>query len=300
MLLAVPNVSEGRDLASIEAIGIEFARGAALLDVHSDPTHNRSVFTLSGERHTLGRALLNGALAAIEAIDMRRHGGAHPAIGALDVCPVVWLREADRDAAREEAEDAAHQIAREARVPVFLYGDLATHPRRRERAYFRDGGMVELRRRMATGELRPDYGPQMPHPTAGATLITARQPLAAFNVELRGIDVAGAREVAARLREAGGGLPGVRAIAVDLGAGRVQVSTNVHDPARVPLREVVEQVRRLAAPWGGAVAAGEIVGLVSVAALEGFPKDVPIPGFDPGAGIIERRLPAAEARSTPE
>ena len=299
MLLAAPNVSEGRDLASIEAMGIEFARGAALLDSHSDPTHNRSVFTLSGERGSLAGALLNGTLAALESIDMRRHSGAHPAIGALDVCPVIWLRESDSDTAREEATDAAHQIAREARVPIFLYGELASHPRRRERSFFRDGGLVELRRRMATGELRPDFGPLVPHRTAGATLVTARPPLAAFNVELRGIDIAGAREVAARLREAGGGPPGVRAIAVDIGGGRIQVSTNVHDPARVPLAEVVERVRRLAAPWGGAVVAAELVGLVPEAALVGFPKDVPIPGFDPLAGIIERRLPAARTPSGP-
>ena len=129
--------------------------------------------------------------------------------------------------------------------------------------------------------------------------MTARPPLAAFNVELRGIDIAGAREVAARLREAGGGPPGVRAIAVDIGGGRIQVSTNVHDPARVPLAEVVERVRRLAAPWGGAVVAAELVGLVPEAALVGFPKDVPIPGFDPLAGIIERRLPAARTPSGP-
>ena len=296
MLLAVPNVSEGRDLARVEAMGIEFARGAALLDVHFDPTHNRSVFTLSGERGSLARALVSGALAAVESIDMRRHSGAHPAIGALDVCPVVWVREEDREAAREEASEAAHQIAREARVPVFLYGELAPHARRRERSFFRDGGLVELRRRMATGELRPDFGPQVPHPTAGATLITARQPLAAFNVELRGIDIAGAREVAGRLREAGGGPPGLRAIAVDLGGGRIQVSTNVHDAARLPLREVVERVRRLAAPWGGAVVAAEIVGLVPESALAGFPADIPIPGFDPDARVIERRLPAAEVR----
>jgi glutamate formiminotransferase / 5-formyltetrahydrofolate cyclo-ligase len=300
MLLAVPNVSEGRDVATVEAIGIAFARGAGLLDVHSDPTHNRSVFTLSGEPGSLGSALASGAAAAIEGIDMRRQSGAHPAIGALDVCPVVWLREADRDQAHDEAYEAAHRIARDARVPVFLYGELASHPRRRERSFFRDGGLVELRRRMATGELRPDFGPQIPHRTAGATLVTARAPLAAFNVELRGIDLAGAREVATRLREAGGGPPGMRAIAVDLGGGRIQVSTNVHDPARVPLAQVVDRVRRLAAPWGGAVVAGEIVGLVPEAALVGFPKDVPIPGFDPAAGVIERRLPAAEAPATSE
>jgi glutamate formiminotransferase len=246
MLLAVPNVSEGRDLARVEALESDFARGVALLDVHSDAVHNRSVFTLAGTPGALADALVAGAVATAEAVDMGRHKGAHPAIGALDVCPLVWVREADREAAGEEARGAAQAIAREARVPVFLYGDLASHPRRRERAFFRDGGPVELRRRMATGELRPDYGPPAPHPTAGATLVTARPPLAAFNLVVEGLDPIAAREVAGRLREAGGGPPGVRAIAIELGRGAVQVSTNVHDPLAVPLAEVVHRVRRLA------------------------------------------------------
>ena len=293
MLLAVPNFSEGRDLAKVEALESDFARGVALLDVHSDAVHNRSVITLAGRPGALADALVAGAVAAAEAIDMRRHAGAHPAIGALDVCPVVWLGEAEREDAREEAVAAARAIARLARVPVFLYGEIASKPRRRERAFFRDGGPVELRRRMATHELRPDYGPPAPHPTAGATLVTARPPLAAFNLVVAGLDLHAAREVARRLREAGGGPPGVRAIAIDLGREGVQISTNIHDPVAVPLGEVVHRVRRLAAERGARVVAGEIIGLVPEAALAGLPEDLRLPGFDPAAAVIERRAPVS-------
>jgi glutamate formiminotransferase len=289
MLLAVPNVSEGRDLAAVEGMEARFAFGVRLLDVHSDSTHNRSVFTLAGSAENLAVALVAGALEAVEAIDMRDYFGAHPAIGSLDVCPIVWLREANRDEATETARAVAEAIAREARVPVFLYGELATNTRRRERSFFRDGGPVELRRRMTTGELRPDFGPAEPHPTAGATLVTARPPLAAFNLVLEGVDLTAARDVAAKVREAGGGPPGVRAIAIELGRGRVQVSTNVHDTLLVPLAEVVALVRRLAGERGGTVVEAEIVGLVPDAALDGFPADVPIPGFDPMQRVIERR-----------
>jgi len=289
VLLAVPNVSEGRDLAAVEAVEPEFARGVALLDVHTDDVHNRSVFTLTGAPGRLGDALVSGAVAAVETIDMSSHQGAHPAIGSLDVCPIVWLGEVDRAAAREEALATARGIAREARLPVFLYGELASHPARRERAFFRDGGPVELRRRMATGELRADFGPPVPHPTAGATLVTARPPLAAFNLILAGVDLTAGRDIAARLREAGGGPRGVRAIAIDLGRGRTQVSTNVHDPIAVPLAEVVERVRRLARARRGSVVEAEVVGLVPEAAMAGFPGDLPTPGFDPARHVIERR-----------
>ncbi len=250
MLLAAPNVSEGRDLATVQGLEAAFARGVALLDLHTDAVHNRAVFTLAGAPERLRGALVAGAVAAAGSIDMRVHTGAHPAIGALDVCPLVWLSADERDAARAAALDLADAIAGEARVPVFLYGDLATDPRRRERAFFREGGPVELARRMATGELHADFGPAEPHPAAGATLVTARPPLAAFNVVVQGVDMPAAREIAARVREAGGGLPGVRAIAVDLGRGRLQVSTNVHDPISVPLARVVELVRALAAERG--------------------------------------------------
>jgi glutamate formiminotransferase len=290
VLLAVPNFSEGRDRRLIERISAAFARGAALLDTHSDSVHNRTVLTLEGAPGSLARALVNGAMASAEGIDMRRHEGAHPCIGALDVCPVVWLREDDREAARAEAVDAGATMAREVRVPVFFYGDLAPSLRRRERAFYRDGGLVELRRRMAAGELAPDRGPREPHPSAGATLVTARAPIAAFNVELDTASIEVAREIAARLREAGGGPSGVRALGIALGDGVTQVSTNVHDPVAVPLATVVERVRALAAQRGAHPVAAELVGLVPQAALAGFPEDVPIRDFDPARQVLERRV----------
>lgn len=289
MLLAVPNFSEGRDGARIDAISTAFATGAVLLDTHSDAVHNRTVLTLSGPADSLAGALVNGARACAEAIDMRRHEGAHPCIGVLDVCPVVWVRPEDREAARAEALTAARGIGAEARVPVFLYGELA-EGLRRERAFFRTGGLVELRRRLGSGELKPDFGPPKPHPSAGATLVTARPPLAAFNLELEGAGIDATREIAERLRESGGGLPGVRAIGIDLGRRRTQVSTNVHDPIAVPLAKVIERVGALAAARGARLTSAEIVGLVPEAALDGLPQDPPLAGFDPARHVIERRV----------
>ncbi len=290
MLLAVPNFSEGRDPRRIEAISAAFATGAALLDTHSDPVHNRSVVTLNAPAGSLASALVNGALACVNDIDMSKHEGAHPCVGALDVCPVVWLREDDREAASEEALAAARRIAADAGVPVFLYGELAPQETHRERSFFRSGGLVELRRRIEGGELRPDFGPAELHPAAGATLVTARPALAAFNVELANADIATARDIAGRLRESGGGLDGVRAIGIDLGHGRVQVSTNIHDPAAVPLAAVVNRIRELAAPHGARAVAAEIVGLIPESAMEGWPQKAPLSGFDPAKHVIERRV----------
>lgn len=291
-LLAVPNVSVGRDPARIAALGEAFSRRAELLDSHSDPDHDRTVFTLAGGRGPLRESLLAGAQQAIETIEMASYSGLHPAVGALDVCPVVWLDVGDRDAARVEAVAVAEQIGGLG-VPVFLYGELASAPERAERAYFRNGGLAELWLRMESGELRPDHGPGLPHRDAGVTLVTARPPLGAFNVELDSGDVELARSVAAGLRESGGGLPGVRAIGLALSSGRGQVSTNVHDPLTVPLAEVVERVRSLAAPLGARPIEAELIGLIPEAALAGYPEDVPIRGFDPARHTIERRLASA-------
>ncbi|HEY1354702.1 MAG TPA: hypothetical protein VGF09_00155 [Solirubrobacterales bacterium] len=288
-LLAVPNVSAGRDAARVEGIAAAFASGVDLLDLHSDPDHDRSVFTLAGGAEALRGALLGGAGAAIESIDMSTHEGRHPAIGALDVCPVVWVDEGDREAAAAVAIEVAARIGALG-VPVFLYGELATAPDRAERAYFRNGGLPELWLRMESGELRPDAGPDLPHRTAGATLVTARPPLAAFNVELDSGDVEVAKAVAAGLRESGGGPVGVRAIGLRLSSGRTQVSTNVHDPLAVPLAEVVGLVGELAAPLGARPLEAELIGLVPEAALTGYPEAVPIRGFDPALQTIEGRL----------
>jgi glutamate formiminotransferase len=290
-LLAVPNVSEGRDRARLAVLEKAFGRGVSLLDRHSDGDHDRTVFTLAGRPGPLTEALIAGAEEALETIDMSSYGGAHPAIGALDVCPLVWLDRADRDAARTEAVAVAAQIGGLG-IPVFLYGELARDPGRAERAYFRNGGLAELWLRMESGELRADFGPDLPHRRAGATLLTARPPLAAFNVVLDSEDIEVARSVAADLRESGGGLSGVRAIGLLLSGGRAQVSTNVHDPLAVPLGAVVERVRELAAALGARPLEAELVGLVPAAALAGYPEDVPMRDFDPERHVIERRLAA--------
>ncbi|HEY5977513.1 MAG TPA: hypothetical protein VIT85_06615 [Solirubrobacterales bacterium] len=291
-LLAVPNVSEGSDGALIDALATSFSGdGASELDRHTDADHDRTVFTLAGEPAALQAALLAGAKGAVESIDMSSYDGLHPAIGALDVCPLVWTGEAGHDEAAASARAVAAGIA-ELGVPVFLYGALASSPERAERAYFRNGGLRELSLRMEGGELLPDLGPASPHPRAGATLVTARPPLAAFNVELDTGDVEVARSVAAGLRESGGGLPGVRAIGLSLAGGRAQVSTNVHDPLATPLALVVERVRALAAALGARPLEAELVGLLPEAALAGYPDDVPIRGFDPAKHTIERRLAA--------
>ncbi len=291
-LLAVPNVSEGRDADRLARLEAAFGRGVSLLDSHFDADHDRSVFTLAGAPGPLIEALVAGAEAALETIDMASYRGAHPAIGALDVCPLVWLDSTVREAARTEAVAVAAQLGGLG-VPVFLYGELAREPGREERAFFRNGGLAELWLRMEAGELRPDFGPELPHRRAGATLVTARPPLAAFNVELDSGDLELARSVAAGLRESGGGLPGVRAIGLRLSSGRGQVSANVHDPLAVPLGTVVERVRELAAPLGARPLEAELVGLVPAAALDGYPAEVPIRDFDPKRHLIERRLAAA-------
>jgi glutamate formiminotransferase len=297
-LLAVPNLSEGRDAARIAALERAFSQRVELLDRHSDADHNRTVLTLAGDAETLVAALAEGAAEAVRQIDMNAHQGVHPAVGALDVCPLVWLEEGQRKAARAAALEVAGRIG-ELGIPVFFYGDLATTPEHAERAYFRNGGLTELWLRMESGELRPDRGPREPHRTAGATLVTARPPLGAFNVELDSGDLDLARSVAAGLRESGGGLPGVRAIGLPISGPRAQVSTNVHDPVAVPLARVVERVRDLAAPLGARPVEAELIGLVPAAALAGYPDDVPIRGLDPAGQTIESRLATPSGRPEP-
>jgi glutamate formiminotransferase / 5-formyltetrahydrofolate cyclo-ligase len=288
-LLAVPNFSEGRDTSVIAAIRAALDADRGLLDRHSDHQHNRTVFTVAGEGRDLVELLVDAARVAVERIDMRHHRGLHPCVGALDVCPLVWLDEAGHEPARLRARSVAERIAAFG-VPVFLYGELASSEQRRERAHFREGGLPALRERMIAGKVAPDFGPALPHATAGATLVTARPPLAAFNIELDTADPLAAQRVAAALREGGGGLAGVRAIGLPLEGGRSQVSTNVQDPIAVPLREVVARVQELAAEQGARPVECEVVGLVPQAAMEGFPTELPLRGFDPERHVIERRL----------
>jgi len=271
VLLAVPNVSEGRDPEVIAAIATAYATGdtVRLLDVHSDPDHHRSVFTLAGEPGTLAPALLEGAREALALIDLTGARGVHPHVGVVDVVPIVYRDDADRGAACAEALLTADLLGRELDLPVFLYGVLGDG---RTRAELRAGGIAGLADRVSEGELAPDFGPQKLDPRRGATLVAARPPLVAFNLELATADLALAKEVAARVREGGSqGLPGVRAIGLtlELQGGMTQLSANVEDARRVRLGDLVAAVREHVE-----VTEAELVGLAPAAALEGFPDDV--------------------------
>jgi len=287
-LLAVPNVSEGRDQAALAAIGAAFAagEGVRLLDTHSDRDHHRTVFTLAAHPGTLVDALLKGARVAVQEIEIGDGRGAHPHVGAIDVVPVVYLDDGARGAACAEALVAADRIGQELAVPVFLYGALTGDPPR-TRAELRRGGAARLAQRMRSGELRADFGPREAHSGAGATLVAAREPLVAFNLQLASpAGIEDARTIAALIREGGAeGLPGLRAIGVALQGAIAQVSMNVERPGEVPLARVVEAVRRHAA-----LASAELVGLAPRAALEGFPEDLRLVGFDPVRHVIENAL----------
>jgi glutamate formiminotransferase / 5-formyltetrahydrofolate cyclo-ligase len=263
-LLAVPNVSEGRDEVALRAIADAF--GPGLIYRSSDHDHHRSVFTIAGEPGALHAAVLDGAREVLERVDLTHHAGVHPRVGALDVAPIVYLSEADRGKAAAEALVLADELG-ELGIPVFLYGELG-------------GGRTraELRREGGLEGLTPDFGPAALHPTAGATLVAARPPLIAFNVEIDA-PVERAREIAAAIRG-----PVVKALGLELQkAGIVQVSTNIEDHTRVTAADVVNAVKQHATVTGA-----ELVAPAPRAALANFPQDVPLRGPAP----LEDQLPS--------
>jgi glutamate formiminotransferase len=284
-LESVPNFSEGRDRATIDAIGDALSAHARLLDVHADPDHNRSVFTLVGSESELSDALLAGIAVAVERIDLRTHEGAHPRIGAADVVPFVPLVPDDLERARRAAGVVAERVGRELGLPVFCYA-----PPERGPAFYRRGGPERLQRRIDEGELVPDFGPSRLHGTAGGVILGARRPLIAFNVNLRG-DVEVARAIAAVVREKGGGFRGVRALGLELRrAGLAQVSMNVEDWEASALHEIVARIESEAAARGVEVAGSELVGLMPAgAAAAAAGAILRIEGFD-ASHVLELRL----------
>jgi glutamate formiminotransferase len=213
-LESVPNLSEGRDGRVLDELRAAFGGPARLLDVHVDPDHNRSVYTLVADADELVETLLAGIRRATELIDLRRHEGAHPRVGAADVVPLVPIRPEDEPRAREAALELADRVASDLGLPVFFYGRLTDDGR--EPAFFRRGGPEALQARIDAGELRPDRGPTELHPSAGAVVLGVRRPLIAFNVNLRSQDVEVARAIARLVRERDGGFPGVRALGLEL------------------------------------------------------------------------------------
>jgi glutamate formiminotransferase len=231
--------------------------------------------------------LLAGIACARERIDLRRHDGAHPRIGAADVVPIVPIKADDLERAKETAGELARRVGDELGLPVFLYGELAPG---RGPAYFRRGGPEELQRRIDAGELAPDFGPKRLDERAGAVIVGARRPLIAFNVNLRG-ELAAAKAVAAVVRETGGGFPGVRALGLDLPrAGVVQVSMNVEDWEASALHEIVARIEQEAAAHGAEVVGSELVGLMPAgAAAAAAGAMLRIDGFDE-SHVLELRL----------
>ena len=287
-LESVPNFSEGRDRATIDTIAAALSAPAELLDVHADSDHNRSVFTLVGGEDELAAALLAAIAVARERIDLRRHEGAHPRIGAADVVPVVPLDPVDSERARRCALELAQRIGTELELPVFLYGENAPGygP-----AFFRRGGPVELQRRIDAGEVRPDFGPPRLDERAGGLIVGARRPLIAFNVNLATEDVEVARAIAAVVRESGGGFPGVRALGLALpSVRRTQVSMNVEDYEAAALHDIVSRIEEEARARGVEVEGAELVGLMPAgAAVAAAGSLLRIEGFD-RSHVLELRL----------
>jgi len=286
-LESVPNFSEGRDRATLDALAGALSGRARLLDVHADTDHNRSVFTLVADEDDLVEALVAAIACARERIDLRRHEGAHPRIGAADVVPVVPVRPADMERAKRAALALADRVGSELDLPVFVYGELAPG---RGPAFFRAEGLEGLRRRVESGELAPEFGPARIEERSGAVLVGARRPLIAFNVNLRG-ELESAREIASAIRERDGGFPGVRALGLELPrAGLVQVSMNVEDWEAAALHDLVAAIESEAAARGAEVVGSELVGLMpGGAAAAAAGAALRIDGFD-ASRVLELRL----------
>ncbi|HSE27974.1 MAG TPA: glutamate formimidoyltransferase [Gemmatimonadales bacterium] len=268
----IANLSEGRDAAALERFGdaIRSVPGASLLDVHADPDHHRSVFTFVGKRPAVEESAYRLILLAAAIIDLTRHRGVHPRMGAADVVPFVGLGGVPRGELVALARRLAVRVGREASLPSYLYGDAATCPERRLLRVVRSGQFERLRVAARLDPARrPDAGPPELHPTAGAVAIGVRGPLVAWNVWLAGNDVAAARAIAARVRESGGGLPGVQAMGVPLATrGVAQVSMNLTRPFECGPVEATERVMALAAEAGVEVGRSELVGLVPADLLD--------------------------------
>jgi glutamate formiminotransferase len=293
----VPNISEGRRRDAVEAIVSAVGRtpGVTVLDWSADASHNRTVMTMAGEPAPLEAAVLTLFERAIDAIDLTGHRGEHPRLGAVDVVPFVPIDGAMADCV-ELAKRVAAAVATRFGVPVYLYEEAATRPERRNLEDIRRGEFEGLAAKMRQAAWAPDFGPAVPHPTAGASVIGARMPLIAYNVNLATSRLDVAKKIAAAVRFSSGGLRFVKAMGVSLeDRGIVQVSMNLTNYEQTPISRVFELVKREAARHGVAVVESEIVGLVPAAALTAAAQwYLQLEGFSPGQ-VLEQRLRAAQS-----
>jgi len=267
----VPNFSEGRNKKVIQELIAAIQKGGKvkLLDWEADADHNRSVITFAGEPEESLNAAYAGIARAAELIDMEKHKGEHPRLGATDVVPFVPISEMSLEDAVDLAGRLGKRVGEELKIPVYLYEAAATRPERRNLAEVRKGEYEGLKAELGTNPgRRPDFGPEKLHPKAGAVVIGARMPLIAYNVYLNSEDVSIAKQIAKTIREASGGLPCVKALGFEIKARKqVQVSMNLTNYVKTPVHVAFEAVRKEAEKLGVRVVSSEIVGLVPQAAL---------------------------------
>jgi glutamate formiminotransferase len=290
----IPNVSEGRRVEVIEAIAdaIRGVPGARLLDHSSDASHNRSVFTMAGDAASLKAAVLAMYERAVPAIDLRRHKGEHPRLGAIDVVPFVPIEGVAMNDCVALAKEVAAEVAARFKVPVYLYEDAASDPARRNLEDIRRGEFEGLAAKMSSAGWAPDFGPSSPHPSAGASVIGARMPLIAYNINLSTNRLDVAKKIAAAIRQSSGGFRHVKAAGFELkDRGIVQVSMNLTNFEKTPIFRVFETVKREAERYGVTILESEIVGLVPAAALSSAAEYyLQIAGFKADAQILENKL----------
>jgi glutamate formiminotransferase len=290
---SIPNVSEGRrpEVVELLAASVRGVPGVRLLDHSSDPSHNRSVFTLVGDAPSLKAATLALFETAVARIDLRRHQGEHPRLGAVDVCPFVPIEGATMDDCIALARDVAATVAERFGLPVYLYEEASTNPARKNLEDIRRGEFEGLAAKMAQPGWTPDFGPSQPHESAGAAVIGARMPLIAYNINLNTSRVEVAKKIAAAIRHSSGGLRFVKAMGLLLEDRNIaQVSMNLTNYQKTPVFRVFEMVKREAERYGVTILESEIVGLVPSAALTATAEYyLQLEGFTPGQ-VLESRL----------
>jgi glutamate formiminotransferase len=292
LIECVPNISEGRRKDVVDAVVAALRpSGLRVLDVQSDKDHNRSVLTLAGDEAALEEGIPALFEAALARIDLRAHSGEHPRLGAVDVVPFVPIEGATMKDCVALARAVAARVAERFQVPVFLYEEAASAPHRRNLEDIRRGEFEGLAAKMRDAQWRPDFGPEAPHPSAGATVIGARMPLIAYNINLGTADVEVAKRIAKAIRFSSGGYRFVKAMGLLLEERKVaQVSINMTDFKRTPLFRVFETVRSEAARYGVSVIGSEIVGLVPAEALiDTADHFLRLEGFNPSQ-VLERRI----------
>ncbi|MCL2407117.1 MAG: glutamate formimidoyltransferase [Defluviitaleaceae bacterium] len=269
LIECVPNFSEGRNLAIVEKIVDEFRakEGVRLLDYSSDADHNRSVVTIMGEPATVAAAVVRAVGVAVELIDLTKHSGEHPRMGAVDVIPFIPIKNVDMNECVELSKEVAKELFEKYSLPVYLYENSCSAETRRNLADVRKGEYEGLEKKMKRAGWKPDFG-EAPHPTAGAVAVGAREILVAYNVNLGTSDVAIADKIARVVRHAGGGLRFVKAMGIELAERNVaQVSMNLTDYKKSSIYRIFELIKIEAARYGVPVIGSEVIGLVPMQAL---------------------------------